>query len=70
MRRIGMSDLGEALRLGWEDFKACRSDVTFLVVLYPVIGLALPHAGPAPGAAHRDERPGRGAASRLGGLQG
>ena len=41
VRRIEMSDLREALRLGWEDFKACRSDVTFLVVLYPVIGLAL-----------------------------
>lgn len=41
VRRIDIQDLREALRLGWEDFKACRSDVTFLVVLYPVVGLAM-----------------------------
>lgn len=41
VRRIDIADLRESLRLGWEDFKACRSDVMFLVVLYPIIGLAL-----------------------------
>lgn len=41
IRRIDMEDLGECLRMGWEDFKACRSDVVFLVVMYPLIGLAM-----------------------------
>lgn len=41
VRTIDMEDLRECLRLGWEDFKACRSDVVFLVVLYPIIGLAM-----------------------------
>lgn len=41
VRRIDMEDLRDCLRLGWEDFKACRSDVAFLVVLYPIIGLAM-----------------------------
>jgi uncharacterized membrane protein len=41
VRRIDIGDLRESLRLGWEDFQACRSDVMFLVVLYPVIGLVM-----------------------------
>jgi uncharacterized membrane protein len=41
VRRIGDEDLRWALTRGWEDFKASRSDVVFLCVLYPVVGLLL-----------------------------
>ncbi len=34
-------DLRIALRKGWEDFAALRTDVVFIVLLYPVIGLVL-----------------------------
>ena len=40
-RRIGVADLRAALRAGVEDFAACRSDVVFLCLLYPVIGVAM-----------------------------
>ena len=40
-RRLHMGDIGDALRAGWADFKACRTDVMFLVLIYPVIGLVL-----------------------------
>src|SRR6266446_7801345 len=41
IRKIGLSDLSEALRLGWEDFKAVPSHAIILCVIYPVLGLAL-----------------------------
>lgn len=41
VRRIGDADLQWALTRGWEDFKASRSDVVFLCVLYPLVGLLL-----------------------------
>jgi uncharacterized membrane protein len=41
IRRIGTEDLKAALRKGVEDFAACRTDVAFVVLLYPVIGIAL-----------------------------
>jgi len=41
VRKIGFSDLGEALRLGWEDFKAVPSHAIVLCVIYPVLGLVL-----------------------------
>lgn len=41
LRRLSAADLGAALRAGLADFAACRSDVMFLVLIYPVIGLAL-----------------------------
>ena len=41
VRKIELSDLGEALRLGWEDFKAMPSHAVFLCVIYPVLGIAL-----------------------------
>ena len=41
VRRIGAADLRQALRRGTEDFLALRSDVAFLCLFYPVIGLAL-----------------------------
>src|SRR6202049_1382308 len=41
IRKIGLSDLSEALRLGWEDFKAVPSHAIVLCVIYPVLGLVL-----------------------------
>src|SRR6202022_1216047 len=41
IRTIGLSDLREALRLGWEDFKAVPSHAIILCVIYPVLGLVL-----------------------------
>jgi uncharacterized membrane protein len=41
VRRIGMEDLRAALRAGLEDFAACRSDVVFLCILYPIMGALL-----------------------------
>ena len=41
IRRIGLSDLHDALRLGWEDFKAVPSHAIILCVIYPVLGLLL-----------------------------
>jgi uncharacterized membrane protein len=41
VRRIGFPDLREALVRGWDDFGANRTDVVFLCVIYPIIGLVL-----------------------------
>jgi uncharacterized membrane protein len=41
IRTIGISDLHQALRLGWEDFKAVPSHAIILCVIYPVLGLVL-----------------------------
>ena len=41
VRRIGFSDLIDALRLGWEDFKAIPTHAVVLCVIYPVLGLVL-----------------------------
>jgi uncharacterized membrane protein len=41
VRRIGVADLADALARGWADFQANRTDVIFLCVIYPVIGLVL-----------------------------
>jgi uncharacterized membrane protein len=41
VRKIGLSDLGDALRLGWEDFNAIPSHAVVLCVIYPIIGLVL-----------------------------
>src|SRR5689334_3023280 len=41
IRKIGLSDLRDALRLGWEDFKAVPSHAVILCVIYPVLGLVL-----------------------------
>jgi uncharacterized membrane protein len=41
VRKIELSDLSEALRLGWEDFKAMPSHAVVLCVIYPVLGIAL-----------------------------
>jgi uncharacterized membrane protein len=39
-RALSLRDLGEALRAGFDDFLACRADVVFLCVAYPLAGLA------------------------------
>ncbi len=41
VRRITLSDLGTALARGIQDFAVFRSDVVFLVVIYPLVGLVL-----------------------------
>ena len=41
IRKIGLADLHEALRLGWQDFKAVPSHAIILCVIYPVLGLVL-----------------------------
>jgi uncharacterized membrane protein len=44
IRTIGLSDLSQALRRGWEDFKAVPSHAIILCVIYPVLGLVLARA--------------------------
>lgn len=41
VRRIGAADVWEALAKGFDDFAAFRTDVAFLCVIYPVVGLLL-----------------------------
>ena len=44
IRTIHLSDLHDALRLGWEDFKAVPSHAIILCVIYPLLGLVLARA--------------------------
>ncbi len=41
IRRIAIADLRDALAKGFADFAACRTDVIFLCLVYPVAGLVL-----------------------------
>jgi uncharacterized membrane protein len=41
VRHIGVDDLKDALARGFDDFAAYRTDVIFLCIIYPVIGLVL-----------------------------
>src|SRR5438132_10625440 len=41
IKTIGFADLQDALRLGWEDFKAVPSHAIILCLIYPVLGLVL-----------------------------
>ena len=41
VRRIALADLRTALREGIRDFEACRTDVIFLCLLYPIAGLII-----------------------------
>ncbi|GLR88074.1 DUF2189 domain-containing protein [Bradyrhizobium iriomotense] len=41
IRTIQLSDLHDALKRGWEDFKAVPSHAVILCVIYPVLGLVL-----------------------------
>ena len=58
VRRIGVQDIRDALRSGFDDFAASRSDVAFLCLLYPVMGITLAwfalNKGSAPAALSGD----------------
>ena len=41
IRTISLPDLHDALRRGWEDFKAVPSHAIILCIIYPVVGLLL-----------------------------
>src|SRR5215471_11799979 len=41
VRRIGVTDLRDSLARGFDDFAAYRTDVVFLCIVYPIIGLVL-----------------------------
>jgi uncharacterized membrane protein len=41
IRRISAADLGDVLSKGLDDFGAYRTDVIFLCVIYPLVGLVL-----------------------------
>ncbi len=41
VKRIGIEDIRIALRKGANDFLALRTDVLFIAILYPIIGLSL-----------------------------
>jgi uncharacterized membrane protein len=41
VRRLTIADLGDVLAKGLDDFAAYRTDVVFLCVIYPVIGLVM-----------------------------
>jgi uncharacterized membrane protein len=41
VRTIDLEDLRVALVQGWADFSQCRTDVLFLCILYPLVGLLL-----------------------------
>ena len=41
VRKIGLDDLRQALREGARDFGACRTDVVFLCMIYPIAGLII-----------------------------
>lgn len=44
IRRIGTADLQQALRQGWDDFRAIPTQLVFLCVLYPLVGLVAARA--------------------------
>ena len=41
VRRISVADLGDALTKGLDDFRTFRTDVAFLCIVYPVVGIIL-----------------------------
>lgn len=41
IRRIGMSDLFDALRKGFDDFMVQPSHIAFIVIIYPLVGVLL-----------------------------
>jgi uncharacterized membrane protein len=41
VRTINLADLKDALRLGWEDFKAVPTHAILLALIYPVLGIVL-----------------------------
>jgi uncharacterized membrane protein len=49
VRRICVADLRDALARGFDDFKANRTDVIFLCIVYPLLGLILGRAASGQG---------------------
>ena len=41
IRKIGFSDLADALAKGWDDFSAMPSHAIFLCLIYPLVGIFL-----------------------------
>jgi uncharacterized membrane protein len=41
VRTINLADLKDALRMGWEDFKAVPTHAVLLALIYPVLGIVL-----------------------------
>ena len=41
VRKIGFSDIVDALRLGWDDFREKPSHYVFLCLMYPIAGVVL-----------------------------
>jgi uncharacterized membrane protein len=39
VRQISIADIGDALRLGWQDFLAAPTQLVFLGLIYPIVGL-------------------------------
>lgn len=44
VRRIDLSDVQEALRKGWDDFRAMPTHVIFLCIIYPIAGALMVRA--------------------------
>lgn len=44
VRRIALADIKDSLRLGWQDFLAAPTQLLFLGLLYPLIGLVAARA--------------------------
>ena len=47
INRLTMADLGDVLRLGWHDFLAIPTQLVFLCILYPIVGLVAARAAVA-----------------------
>jgi uncharacterized membrane protein len=41
IRKIGVADLKQALRAGWDDFAAIPTHAIFVCLIYPIVGLVL-----------------------------
>jgi uncharacterized membrane protein len=41
IRRIGLDDIRDALRKGWDDFMAFPTQAVFICLIYPIMGLVL-----------------------------
>ncbi len=41
VRRIGIGDLFDALRKGFDDFMVKPSHVIFIIIIYPIVGVVL-----------------------------
>ena len=49
VRRIGVADLRAALSAGWDDFLAIPTQMVFLCILYPIVGLVAARAATGSG---------------------